>query len=154
MISVENITATPQIQRVTESVLRDLPEWFGQESALLEYVKNSSKHPFYLAVVDEQPAGFLSLDRNNGITAEIYVMGVYRKFHGTGIGKTLVAAVLKDLALEGFSYLLVKTVGESLDNEAYAKTRRFYQSVGFKSIQEIPEIWGAENPCLLMIQNV
>ncbi len=154
MITIEKLTDSNLMTKITEQVLRDLPEWFGREESLLEYVQNVTKHPFYLASVDDTPAGFISVDLNNGITAEIYVMGIYKKFHRRGVGKVLVNHLQECLLAQGFSLLLVKTLGESFPNEAYSKTRKFYQSCGFLPVQEMPEIWGADTPCLLMIKNL
>ncbi len=154
MITIEKLTDLDLMTTTTEQVLRDLPEWFGIEESLLEYVQNVRKHPFYLAYVDDIPAGFISVDLNNGITAEIYVMGIYRRFHKRGVGRSLVKHIHEILLAQGFSLLLVKTLGESFPNEDYRKTRKFYESCGFLPVQEIPEIWGADNPCLLMIKNL
>lgn len=46
----------------------------------------------------------------------------------------------------------VKTLGKSHPDENYKKTREFYSAVGFYPLEESTEIWGKENPCLLMIK--
>jgi hypothetical protein len=38
------------------------------------------------------------------------------------------------------------------DRNRDAATRAFYQAVGFLPIEEFPDLWGAENPCLLMLR--
>ncbi len=154
MITIKQIKEPSEITHATESILRDLPTWFGQEDSLVEYVKNTSKYPFYLALVNGEVSGFLSLDLNNGITAEIYVMGVYSRFHGQGVGSALVQYVKNILREKKFTYLLVKTLGPSSSDLSYKKTRNFYESVGFQPVQEILEIWGKDNPCLVMIQSL
>ncbi len=187
-LTIRELTNPAEIEHIAESVLRDLPEWFGRENSLLEYVENSVKHPFYVAYIGDEAtfdrgddtkagdkvgsgnhtelgnatesdsntkiAGFLSLDLSNGVTAEIYVMGVYKAFQGSGVGTLLVAHAKEVLLQRGFTYLLVKTVGESSSDTNYAKTRRFYHRAGFLPVQEIPNVWGSDNPCLLMIQSV
>jgi hypothetical protein len=55
---------------------------------------------------------------------------------------------------ENYSYLLVKTLDEARESKEYEKTRRFYQKTGFIPIDVIPEIWGNDNPCLLMIKKL
>ncbi len=81
-------------------------------------------------------------------------MGIYRRFHTRGVGRALVNHIHEILLAQEFSLLLVKTVGPSSPNEPYSKTRKFYESCGFLPIQEIPEIWGSDNPCLLMVKNL
>jgi len=36
--------------------------------------------------------------------------------------------------------------------ESYVAKRVFYQAVGFLPIEEFPDLWGAEYPCLLMLR--
>ncbi len=54
---------------------------------------------------------------------------------------------------EGFSLLHVKTLAPTLSDPdpGYAATRAFYAAVGFLPLEELPQVWGPENPCLLMV---
>jgi len=36
----------------------------------------------------------------------------------------------------------------------YAATRAFYLAMGFRELECIPEIWGSENPCMVMIMSI
>lgn len=48
----------------------------------------------------------------------------------------------------------VKTLAPSHPDRNYAKTRAFYQRVGFRPLEELPELWGEANPCLLMVKRI
>ncbi len=48
----------------------------------------------------------------------------------------------------------MKTLGESHPDENYKKTREFYKAVGFYPLEEFTEIWGKENPYLLMAKTL
>lgn len=49
---------------------------------------------------------------------------------------------------------MVKTLGESHPDVNYKSTREFYYKAGFFPLEEIKEIWGKENPCLIMVKVV
>ena len=45
----------------------------------------------------------------------------------------------------------MKSLTTSNDDPNYARTRLFYEAIGFLPIEEFPTLWGPENPCLLML---
>jgi hypothetical protein len=51
-------------------------------------------------------------------------------------------------------FLMVQTLGESHPDRHYKRTREFYSKVGFYPLEEIKEIWGKENPCLIMVKTI
>jgi hypothetical protein len=60
------------------------------------------------------------------------------------------AAALLELR-ETWATALVKTPGPSLPYEPHERTRAFYLATGFEPLEELTEICGPENPCLIMI---
>jgi len=36
-------------QRIVSEVLKDLPEWFGMDDTIAEYVENSATYPLWVA---------------------------------------------------------------------------------------------------------
>ncbi len=94
--------------------------------------------------------GFLSLKTHTTFAAEVYVMGIKRPWHRRGNGRALIEAVVELEISEGIRFLTVKTLSPSNDDPNYARTRLFYEAVGFLPIEEFPTLWGPENPCLLM----
>lgn len=137
-----------------EKILRSLPEWFGIESAILDYIQDVENMLMFVAKVESEIVGFLSLNFHNKYTAEIHVMGVIPQFHRKKVGKELVRAADEYLSKNGYKYLSVKTLSESRPNTEYDRTRNFYYGVGFLPVEEFKTLWGEDNPCLFMIKGV
>jgi ribosomal protein S18 acetylase RimI-like enzyme len=129
-----------------------LPEWFGIESAILDYEREIALQPTFLAEYDGQVLGFLCLKPHNPFSAEILVMAVQPQAHRRGIGRALVAAAETYACAQGFEYLQVKTLGPSHPDQGYIKTRQFYQALGYRPLDEFTKIWDENNPCLVMVK--
>ncbi len=137
-----------------EKILRGLPERFGIESSIIDYVDDIKKMRTYKASIDNKIVGFLTLSFHNKYTSEIQVMAINKEYHGKKIGSNLIKHVEKILAMENFEYLEVKTLSDSHSDINYKKTREFYFSCNFRPVQEIKELWGEHNPCLIMIKKI
>ncbi len=140
--------------KTCEPILRALPCWFGIEDAILNYIEAIEKLPTFISQLNGETVGFLSLKIHNKFSAEIYVIGVLEKFHRRGIGKALVTEAEKYLRKKGIEFLQVKTIAPSHPSEEYARTRKFYSSLGFKPLEEFATLWGKENPCLQMVKSI
>lgn len=57
--------------------------------------------------------------------------------HGEGLGSALMAAVERELAAQDIRLLLVDTSG----TEAFARTRRFYEQLGYRREAVIRDYW-------------
>jgi len=148
-------TTDPALQsQITESILRDLPEWFGIEESLMDYVNGVGGTLFIVAYENDAPTGFISIKNQNAYTAEVYVMGNYKKERNKGIGKLLVKESIKKLKEQGIQFLMVKTLGTSHPDSHYKATRLFYKKVGFYPLEENNVLWGPENPCLTMVMAI
>jgi GNAT superfamily N-acetyltransferase len=132
------------------NVLEALPEWFGIAESVQQYVREVAELPTF-AVSGE---GFLSLKLHNEWVAEIYVMGVRPESQGRGAGSALLQAAEAFLRARGVEYLQVKTLGPSHPSAHYARTRGFYESRGFRPLEELTGIWNEENPCLIMVKHL
>ena len=135
-----------------EPVLRSLPDWFGIESAIVQYVRDIDVLPTFRALIDGHTVGFLTVKRHFTESAEIHVMGVSLECHRQGIGRSLVESAEEWLRIDGCQCLQVKTISESHTSKHYASTRDFYRSIGFTPLEEFPTLWHEANPCLLMIK--
>ena len=162
---IERLDNYNERRGVCNKILRALPEWFGIEEAIEEYNVGVKEGEFFVAYDVgsnsndgddgmDKPIGFMSFTFNNEYTSELYVTGVLKQYHNKGIGKNLLAEGERYLKEKGYKFLMVKTLGESHSDKNYAKTREFYIKMGFTPIQEINEIWGKENPCLIMVKNI
>lgn len=152
MIDIKEILNEQLKSEITEKVLRNLPEWFGNEEALLNYIDTVKGKKYYCAYDGHKEVGFLSVKLNNQFTGEIYVTGILKEYHKKGIGTKLVNIAENYLLQLGYKFFMVKTLGESSEYEYYKRTRDFYRAVGFYPIAEFNEIWDADNPCLIMIK--
>lgn len=149
-LNIEETHKTKDKCSICEDILRSLPEWFGIEEAILEYIEGVKDGSFYSAFIADYPIGFFSIKHHFKSTSEIYVCGIYREFHNMGIGKALLWFTEQKLKAEQKQFLTVKTLSASHSDKNYQRTRLFYESAGFMPIEEFPTLWGEENPCLLL----
>ena len=150
MIEIIEVKCTAEKTNICNTILRALPNWFGIESSIVEYVKDVQELPLVAAFHKGSPVGFLAIKNHNAYTSEVHVMGILPEFHRQKLGKSLIEAIIP-LCSE---YLTVKTIDASRENEHYAKTRQFYLAMGFKPLEVFPELWGKDNPCLMMIKDL
>ncbi len=139
---------------ICEPILRSLPEWFGIERTILQYVKDIEAMPTLIAETDGQIAGFLTIKQHNEYSAEVHVMAVRSEKHRKGVGRKLIQHAEAYLRRDGVEFLQVKTLGPSRPDERYAGTRVFYAAMGFRPIEEFAELWDRDNPCLLMVKRL
>jgi ribosomal protein S18 acetylase RimI-like enzyme len=139
---------------ICREILDDLPEWFGIPDAKARYIAASADLPMIAASTEDSSVGFFSLKFHTEFSAELYVVGVKRRFHRQGIGRALVDAAVTFASTSGRAFLTVKTLAASNPNPAYAATRKFYEAVGFQAVEVFPTLWDAKNPCLLMIRSL
>jgi GNAT superfamily N-acetyltransferase len=137
---------------VCEPILRALPEWFGIEKATRQYIQDIDALPTFLALSDGKAVGFLTLKQHTTYAAEVHVMGVHPEMHRQGVGQALIDEVEAYLQEQGVEYLQVKTLSPAHPDAGYARTRAFYLAMGFRPLEEFPELWDPENPCLQMIK--
>ena len=68
------------------------------------------------------------------------------------MGRRLVDAVAARLRDDGTRLLQVKTRAPSAPSDEYERTRKFYEAIGFLPLEERIDVWGPENPCLIMVK--
>lgn len=140
--------------KLCRNILEALPDWFGIPDSIEEYVEHTDKLPMFSIVTDGQAIGFISVKEHFERSAEVYVMGILPTFHRRGHGRRLIAAAERYARERGLEFLTVKTLSATSSNAAYARTREFYQALGFQALEEFPDLWGPTNPCLLMAKSL
>ena len=147
---IERITDDQQKQVVARRILEALPEWFGMPESREAYIAESAGKPFFCAMDDGVPVGFLYLKQTGGATAELAVMGVMKAHHRRGVGRALFEQACAAAREAGFAFLQVKTVqmGRYPDYDA---TNRFYRALGFRELEVFPTLWDEHNPCQIYI---
>jgi GNAT superfamily N-acetyltransferase len=170
------VTTGRQDPDTVARLLALLPGWFGIKASNAAYVESARELPTYLAwpadIGDDCAAemvagrtaqrnaqsartdavGVLLAKRHFPEAAEIYLMAVDPALHRQGAGRALVEALTADLIADGCRLLQVKTQGPSHPDAGYALTRRFYRALRFLPVEETPDPWGPENPCLILIR--
>ena len=154
MLQIKKLLDKDIKMNVAKHIIRQLPEWFGIEEAIVDYINGTVNSDFYAAYDSDKPLGFISIKANNEYTSEIYVMGILKEYHNRGIGRKLLKSAEDTLIKNKVKFLMVKTLGESDLDINYRITREFYKSMGFYPLEEIKEIWGEDNPCLIMIKSL
>ena len=135
---------------ICERVLRALPDWFGNEDAIVNYIAEVKKTPLFAAYAPDGFAGFATVKEHNEYTAEVCVMGVLTGYHRNGIGTGLISRCEKFCAETGKDFLTVKTLDASREDAGYAGTRAFYFAAGFRPLETFPLFWDKDNPCLFL----
>jgi GNAT superfamily N-acetyltransferase len=154
VMRVDEVSLQNEKKAVCNEILRTLPEWFGIESSIVEYVEEVQSLPFFVAWVESQAIGFAALKIHNDYTAEVYVMGVLSEYHRQGVGLKLIEKCEEYVSLNDFKFLTVKTLAASRESEPYRKTRKFYERMGFYPLEVFPLLWDEANPCLFLAKAV
>ena len=117
-------------------LLAGVPEWFGRGDANGGVV-----------------VGVTLVTRHFPHVAEVHLMVVERAHHGRGVGSAMLEAIERDAREGGAQLLEVKTLGPSHPDPGYARTRRFYEKMGFLALEET-DLWGEDTPCLIMVKSL
>ena len=150
-IVIKEMTDRGLKESAAREILYDLPEWFGMPESTETYIRESKGLPFIVAYADGKLAGFIVLQASSHSTAEIFVMGVKKEFHGMGVGRRLNAAY-EDLAKKsGYTYSQVKTV-QSGHYKEYDITNHFYQAMAYVELECFPDMWDKHNPCQIYVK--
>lgn len=141
-----------QWPEAVEELLRGLPEWFGIEQSVLDYIEAARTLPSTAAFVDDDIVGACLVRHHNPVAAEVELLAVRRELHRQSIGRRLLDRVEADLRAAGVKLLQVKTYGPSGTSVEYEHTRAFYAAVGFQPLEERTDIWSPGNPCLISVK--
>jgi ribosomal protein S18 acetylase RimI-like enzyme len=139
---------------VCGSVLRALPDWFGIEESIRDYVSDVFGMKMWAVFDGDKAIGFCALNVHYKSSAEIHVMGILAEYHRRGIGREFVRLCEDFCAENGHEFLSVKTLDSSHPDKYYARTREFYLSMGFKNLELFKTLWGESNPCLMLIKHI
>jgi ribosomal protein S18 acetylase RimI-like enzyme len=139
---------------IVNEILRALPDWFGIEEAIVNYVKEVDDLPVFLARHGDEIQGFISIRQHFDQAAEVHLIAVRPEHHRAGVGRALLEAAQQWLRARQVEFLQVKTLSPARECEHYARTRLFYESMGFRPLEEFKTLWGERNPCLMMVRRL
>ncbi|MEB3028733.1 GNAT family N-acetyltransferase [Parvimonas micra] len=150
---IKEIVDIKEKEKISREILNDLPEWFGMPESTEEYITDSQDKPFIAFFMDNEAVGFVVLNSTSVDCADIFVMGIKKKYHRMGIGTKLNDAYEKLAKKLGYTYSQVKTV-QSGHYKEYDITNNFYKSVGYKELEVFPTLWDEWNPCQVYIKYI
>lgn len=135
-----------------KKVLDDLPDWFEFEEAKVNYAEKSKIYDTYIISENNYDIGFLVVKETSKDAIEIYCLGILQAFRSKGYGRLLVDEIL-NLYRESHGFVQVKTLDYGID-KYYDQTIGFYNSLGFVKLETIKEVWGEDNPCMIMVRSL
>lgn len=135
-----------------ERILRTLPDWFGIESSLLEYVRDSDRWPTFVAREGAHIMAFITLREHSPQSWEVHCLAVEFKWRNRGIGKELHRHIEEWLLEQGVRFLQVKTMAALRPSSEYAETRAFYEAIGYTPLEVFPTLWGPNLPALQLVK--
>lgn len=135
--------------KLCQSLLSDLSEWFGNDTANRAYSEAARTLPGFVAIQGHTQLGLILLTRPKPDAFEIHLLAVRRAIHRQGIGTALIKQAESHAAHHDARFLTVKTLALSCNHGPYLKTHRFYRALGFRNVMEYQEP-GWSDPALLM----
>jgi GNAT superfamily N-acetyltransferase len=139
---------------ICAEILASLPNWFGMPESNAAYVRNVEALPMFAAENNGVVEGFIALKRMTSFAFEIHVLGVHPELHRKGVGRALLLRAEEYVRATGVRYLTVKTLSASDPDPGYARTRAYYEAMGFLPIEEFGTLWNPENPAVMMLKIV
>lgn len=133
------------------AVFASIPEWFGIPTATSAYLADLPRLPSWVATVEGELAGFVSLVRPQPRAFEVHVLAVARARHGQGVGRALVGLAERFARAQDARYMQVKTLGPSQPDAHYEKTREFYRKLGYEPLLESDRLWDGA-PTLIFVK--
>jgi predicted acetyltransferase len=143
-----------RFQKACEELIAALPDWFGIPESNASYARDLARLPSWVAVRGDALLGAATLGNPAPAAFEIQFMAVQPEQHRRGIGRALVARLEAEARQRGGRWLHVKTLAPSHPDPFYARTRAFYQALGFEPLFESATLWNADNPAWILVKRL
>ncbi len=137
-----------------ESLIAALPDWFGIPESNASYLQNLSRLPSWVALAGARVVGAITLEPHFPASFEVHFMAVHPEHHRRGIGRALLDHLEAEARARGGRWLHVKTLAPSHPDPFYARTRAFYEAMGFGPLFESAALWGPENPAVILVKRL
>ena len=130
---VEQIT--PQLaEQLCREITNDLPEWFGLPECNEHYAIGVQERINFAVKANKEYIGILSLDFPYPLNSNIYWMGVFRQYHGQGLGRMLIQEAIRYSITQSAITMTVETLAPRESDENYLNTYHFYERQGFNPL--------------------
>lgn len=140
-------------EKICRNILKQLPEWFGQEDGISRYAKESRDSYLWVDIENNKPVGFIVMKETSPYTVEISVMGILKEYHRKGIGTELFKSFYNFSKNNNYEFIQVKTVKNG-KYSSYDITNAFYKKVGFRELECMDNLWDEDNPCQIYIMSI
>ncbi len=150
-IDVVCVSSRDARAHVCRRVLQALPDWFGIPDAIEDYARDCRDLPMWVAFDGGSPIGFCACKETSPAALDLHVLGILQSYQRVGIGRRFCAIAETFAREKGKRLLSVMTLSDGHPDPFYAKTRAFYRTMGFLPLMTV-DIWGPENPCLIMVK--
>jgi ribosomal protein S18 acetylase RimI-like enzyme len=137
-----------------DAIIAGLPEWFGLDEGIAQCAAAVRSQRGLVAEVDGAVVGFVTHRLHYPEAAEVTWLAVARSTQREGHGRALVDSLARELAAEGVRHLTVRTLSDRSNDGHYARTRGFYRAIGFVPLLDLPELWDAENPAMVLLRDL
>ena len=137
-----------------EALIAALPEWFGIPEANAAYLRNLSRLPSWVALIGTGLVGAATMEQHSPSSFAVHFMAVRPEHHRRGIGRALLERLESEARARGGRWLHVKTLASSHPDPHYARTRAFYEAMGFSPLFESASLWGPGNPAVVLLKPV
>jgi len=144
----------PEDVPTCERILLALPEWLGLPEANIAFIESLRRLPAFVVVVEAEIVGFLALETQNAVSAEIRIVAVTPALHRHGVGRALLSRAPEWCTEKRVRWLHVKTRGPSTPDPYYERTRLFFVAQGFDPLFESPTLWGPDDAALVLVQPI
>jgi GNAT superfamily N-acetyltransferase len=145
-------TANPDArEHISRNILTSLPDWFGIPEAIEDYARDCRVLPMWVAYDGGSSVGFVALKETSDAAVDMHVLGILLAYQRAGIGRRFCALAEEYARGAGKTLLSVMTLSDSHPDLFYARTRAFYRAMGFLPLMTL-NVWGPENPCLIMVK--
>ena len=150
--AIQVLPFEPRFGADCSALLEALPDWFGIPESNANYLRNLSRLPSWVAVCNGELMGAITLEPHFPGSFEVHFMAVHPEHHRKGIGRLLLAHLESVARTRGARWLHVKTLAPSHPDPFYARTRAFYQAMGFTPLFESEALWGPANPAVVLVK--
>jgi|FEC22Drversion2_1045045.scaffolds.fasta_scaffold00115_76 GNAT superfamily N-acetyltransferase len=149
----EAVEITQAKGRICRDIMSELSDWFTDRDVIEACAKAVETLPMFACVEADTIAGFVALRAHPPAAMEILVIATRRRYHRSGIGKSLLSAAEAFARSSDCKLLTVKTLAPRGRNEPqYEKTRAFYDRNGFIRAETFPTLWRESDPCLFFVK--
>lgn len=131
------IIAPTKAETLCRRISANLPDYFGLPECNESYAQGVHQCVNFVAVVDDQEVGMLSLSFPYPTNSMIYWMGILKNYHRQGLGQLLLQHATLYAKQQQARTMTVETLSLTESDENYRNTYHFYEAQGFSPLFDL-----------------